>query len=135
MLHALGGIAEAGFFPGILLYLTYWFPSSERAKVVGLFMVARIRTKKSVPVVAPILHGIAGASGLFVLLRAVLSSDQSGGAKTALVLLLLTAVGGFTLLSFHIRKRPWPVWMVFVHAIAAVSGVLLLLLTVLGAVR
>jgi ACS family tartrate transporter-like MFS transporter len=34
------GVAEAGFFPGILLYLTYWFPSSERARVVGLFMVA-----------------------------------------------------------------------------------------------
>ena len=34
------GIAEAGFFPGILLYLTYWFPSKERARVVGLFMVA-----------------------------------------------------------------------------------------------
>lgn len=34
------GLAEAGFFPGILLYLTYWFPSKERAKVVGLFMVA-----------------------------------------------------------------------------------------------
>ena len=34
------GIAEAGFFPGILLYLTFWFPARERAKVVGLFMVA-----------------------------------------------------------------------------------------------
>jgi MFS family permease len=34
------GVAEAGFFPGILLYLTYWFPSRERARVVGLFMVA-----------------------------------------------------------------------------------------------
>jgi len=34
------GIAEAGFFPGILLYLTYWFPARERARVVGLFMVA-----------------------------------------------------------------------------------------------
>ena len=34
------GVAEAGFFPGILLYLTYWFPAYERAKVVGLFMVA-----------------------------------------------------------------------------------------------
>ena len=34
------GVAEAGFFPGILLYLTYWFPSSERARVVGMFMVA-----------------------------------------------------------------------------------------------
>ena len=34
------GVAEAGFFPGTLLYLTYWFPSKERARVVGLFMVA-----------------------------------------------------------------------------------------------
>lgn len=34
------GIAEAGFFPGILFYLTYWFPAAERARVVGLFMVA-----------------------------------------------------------------------------------------------
>jgi ACS family tartrate transporter-like MFS transporter len=34
------GVAEAGFFPGIILYLTYWFPASERARVVGLFMVA-----------------------------------------------------------------------------------------------
>ncbi len=34
------GIAEAGFFPGILLYLTYWFPARERARVVGLFMTA-----------------------------------------------------------------------------------------------
>jgi ACS family tartrate transporter-like MFS transporter len=34
------GVAEAGFFPGILLYLTYWFPARERARVVGWFMVA-----------------------------------------------------------------------------------------------
>lgn len=34
------GLAEAGFFPGILLYLTYWFPARERARVVGLFMTA-----------------------------------------------------------------------------------------------
>jgi MFS transporter, ACS family, tartrate transporter len=39
-LRLLLGIAEAGFFPGILLYLTYWFPAAERAKVVGLFMIA-----------------------------------------------------------------------------------------------
>ncbi|QBS44006.1 MFS transporter [Nocardia sp. CS682] len=34
------GVAEAGFFPGILLYLTYWFPQNQRAKIVALFMVA-----------------------------------------------------------------------------------------------
>jgi ACS family tartrate transporter-like MFS transporter len=39
-MRVLLGIAEAGFFPGILLYLTYWFPSKARARVVGLFMVA-----------------------------------------------------------------------------------------------
>jgi ACS family tartrate transporter-like MFS transporter len=34
------GVAEAGFFPGIILYLTYWFPAHERARIVSLFMAA-----------------------------------------------------------------------------------------------
>ncbi len=34
------GVAEAGFFPGIILYLTYWFPARERARVMALFMTA-----------------------------------------------------------------------------------------------
>jgi ACS family tartrate transporter-like MFS transporter len=34
------GVAEAGFFPGIILYLTYWFPSSQRARAVSWFMTA-----------------------------------------------------------------------------------------------
>jgi len=34
------GIAEAGFFPGIILYLTYWFPRAQRARVVALFFLA-----------------------------------------------------------------------------------------------
>lgn len=34
------GVAEAGFFPGIILYLTYWFPARERARAVACFMAA-----------------------------------------------------------------------------------------------
>ncbi len=34
------GAAEAGFFPGVILYLTYWFPAEYRARIVGLFTVA-----------------------------------------------------------------------------------------------
>jgi MFS transporter, ACS family, tartrate transporter len=34
------GAAEAGFFPGVVLYLTYWFPAEHRAKMIGLFMAA-----------------------------------------------------------------------------------------------
>jgi ACS family tartrate transporter-like MFS transporter len=40
VLRFLLGVAEAGFFPGMILYLTYWFPASERAKTVALFMTA-----------------------------------------------------------------------------------------------
>jgi MFS transporter, ACS family, tartrate transporter len=34
------GLAEAGFFPGIILYLTWWFPSYYRSRIVGVFMAA-----------------------------------------------------------------------------------------------
>jgi MFS family permease len=38
VLRFLLGVAEAGFLPGIILYLTYWFPSSRRAKITAMFM-------------------------------------------------------------------------------------------------
>jgi MFS family permease len=34
------GVAEAGFFPGIILYLTYWFPSARRGQIIATFMMA-----------------------------------------------------------------------------------------------
>jgi ACS family tartrate transporter-like MFS transporter len=39
-LRLLLGIAEAGFFPGMLLYMTYWFPHTWRSRFVGIFMAA-----------------------------------------------------------------------------------------------
>ncbi len=48
------GAAEAGFFPGVILYLTYWFPAVYRAKIVGIFMVA-------IPVAGLIGSPISGA--------------------------------------------------------------------------
>ncbi|CAN7628521.1 MFS transporter [Pseudoduganella sp. LjRoot289] len=38
LLRFLLGVAEAGFFPGIILYLTYWYPARRRARIVALFM-------------------------------------------------------------------------------------------------
>ncbi len=40
LLRILLGIAEAGFFPGIILYMSYWFPERERARAVAWFMLA-----------------------------------------------------------------------------------------------
>ena len=40
VLRFLLGAAEAGFFPGIILYLTWWFPEQERARALALFLTA-----------------------------------------------------------------------------------------------
>jgi len=40
LIRILLGVAEAGFFPGIILYLSYWFPERERAKMTAYFMMA-----------------------------------------------------------------------------------------------
>jgi ACS family tartrate transporter-like MFS transporter len=40
VLRFLLGVAEAGFFPGIILYLTWWFPERERSRSLALFMTA-----------------------------------------------------------------------------------------------
>jgi D-galactonate transporter len=34
------GLAEAGFYPGVILYMTYWFPAARRAKIIAMFMSA-----------------------------------------------------------------------------------------------
>jgi ACS family tartrate transporter-like MFS transporter len=65
-LRLLLGIAEAGFFPGIILYLTYWFPARERGRIVSLFMAAvPLATVVGAPVSGALLelHGLWGLAG------------------------------------------------------------------------
>src|SRR3984893_407163 len=58
------GAAEAGFFPGVILYLTYWFPAEYRARVVGWFTVAiPVSSFLGSPISAALL-GVNGWLGL-----------------------------------------------------------------------
>jgi D-galactonate transporter len=58
------GIAEAGFFPGIILYLTYWYPSYRRARMVALFMAATpFSGVIGGPISGWIMQGLAGVNG------------------------------------------------------------------------
>ncbi|XQU77469.1 hypothetical protein EPAKOI_005250 (plasmid) [Cupriavidus sp. H18C2] len=51
------GAAEAGFFPGVILYLTYWFPSTYRARIVATFMVSiPLASFLGSPLSAALLH-------------------------------------------------------------------------------
>lgn len=73
ILRFLLGVAEAGFFPGMILYITYWFRSKERANAVALFMTAPpLANALGAPVSTWIVQhvhwaGIPGWRWLFVL--------------------------------------------------------------------
>jgi ACS family tartrate transporter-like MFS transporter len=56
------GVAEAGFFPGILLYFTYWFPSYHHARIVSGFLIG---LPIAVALGAPISTGLLSLDGLF----------------------------------------------------------------------
>ena len=72
LLRVLLGVAEAGFFPGIIFYLTLWFPSEYRARIVGYFMAAiPLSTVIGAPISGVLLYlhgglGLAGWQWLFI---------------------------------------------------------------------
>jgi len=72
LLRVLLGAAEAGFFPGIIFYLTLWFPAQYRARIVGYFMAAiPLSTVIGAPISGLLLYlhggfGLAGWQWLFI---------------------------------------------------------------------
>ena len=59
------GVAEAGFFPGIILYLTYWFPAARRGRATSLFLAAiAVAGLIGNPISGWIMHSLSGVSGL-----------------------------------------------------------------------
>lgn len=63
-LRFLLGVFEAGFYPGIILYLTYWFPSLRRAKAFGMFMCASAFAGViGGPLAGTILKNLSGVHG------------------------------------------------------------------------
>jgi ACS family tartrate transporter-like MFS transporter len=73
LLRVLLGVAEAGFFPGIIFYLTLWFPAECRARIVGYFMAAiPLSTVIGAPISGVLLYlhgglGLAGWQWLFII--------------------------------------------------------------------
>lgn len=67
------GVAEAGFFPGVILYITYWFPAADRGKATGIFQSAvAVSSIIGNPIGGYLigLHGLGGLDGwqwMFVL--------------------------------------------------------------------
>ena len=91
------GAAEAGFFPGVILYLSYWFPARYRARIIGMFTVGiPVSSFLGSPISAALLGidgwlGLRGWQWMFILEAApavllglaclAVLSDQPGDAK------------------------------------------------------
>jgi MFS family permease len=58
------GVAEAGFYPGVIYYLTLWFPQSQRARVMGYFTLGSALANMLGSLVGGLLLGLSGTGGL-----------------------------------------------------------------------
>jgi len=93
VLRVLLGIAEAGFFPGIIFFLTLWFPAAYRARIIGYFMTA-------IP-----LSSVIGApvSGLLLTLDGLLGVK---GWQWLFVIEALPALILSVVVFFYLTDRP-----------------------------
>lgn len=102
------------------------------AAVLGLCMaVLHFRGRTPPPPLLAVFHGLVAASGLVILLVAVIRNHLGGTSVIALGLLVLAALGGFGVLSFHLRGRALSSGLVAGHGLLAVAGFIVLLLSAL----
>ncbi len=94
------------------------------AALGGLYMVSKILKGNSAPWAVSLIHAGLGAAGLVLLVFAYLKGEAA--VITPLVILVIAALGGFFLASFHLKGKLPPKAIVAVHAGVAVIGVLFL---------
>lgn len=105
--------------------LTYALVAFAIAAASGLILAASVLRGKLAPWSLSLVHAALGALGLILLIGAVLNG--SGPLpQIALVILLVVALVGFYLASVHLRGKLGPKAVVIVHALVAVTGVLIL---------
>jgi hypothetical protein len=102
------------------------------AAVGGLVLaLQRFSGKPQPSLPLALLHGTAAAGGLVALIAFVARGGGPDAAKVALVLVVMAALGGFFLLSKHLRSMALPIPVMVVHALVAVAGFLTLLVSAL----
>lgn len=109
--------------------LTYAVVVFAVAAVGGLVLASSVLRGKLAPWPLSLLHAGLGAAGLVLVLLTVMSG-AGGNIMTALIILVVAALGGFYLASLHLKNQVAPRGVVIIHAGAAVAGFLLLAGTV-----
>lgn len=90
----------------------------------GLALASFVLRGRLAPWTLSVLHALLGAAGLILTAVVVFGQGEAvpDHAGLALLLLLVAALGGFFLASYHMRRRPGPRSVVLIHAGVAVIG-------------
>src|SRR5579885_455791 len=92
------------------------------AALLGLAVALAIFKKKETSKPVAVLHGLFGAAGLVLLLLHAMKHPHQL-LTAAIVILVIAALGGALLFVNDLRRKPGPVALVVIHAIAAVAAV------------
>lgn len=101
------------------------------AAIFGLILITKVFKNENTPKTVVYSHGGAAALGLILLIIAYINHGDSM-LMTSLLVFAVAALGGFVMFSRDITQRPIPKWLAVVHALAAVTGFILLLIAVFG---
>lgn len=96
------------------------------AALGGLVLASSVLRDKFAPWALSVVHALLGATGLILLIAMLIKGPAPQQILIGFVLLLIAALGGFFLASFHLRKKIPPKAAVIIHAGLAVAGFLTL---------
>ena len=97
------------------------------AALGGVFLAVQRLRERPLPMPVALLHGALAALALVLLIVGVLRSPVPTAVWGALALFVVVALGGFLAFTYHLRGRPLPLPLLFIHGGAAVVAYLLLL--------
>ena len=101
------------------------------AALLGITLAAKHLKKKDAPISLALVHGLAAAVGLVLLIIAVVHMSSAGLAGVALAIFVIAALGGFVLFAMHLTKKPLPPALIAVHELVAVAAFVVLLVGLL----
>ncbi len=100
------------------------------AAITGLVLAGKHSKGNKPPLAMGLTHGLVAAVGLILLIVAIVQGSTGTAITTALVLLVISALGGFVLLSIRVRGKNLPKPLMAIHGLIAVVGYLFLLIGV-----
>lgn len=92
------------------------------AALLGIALAVALLKKRETSKPMAVAHGLFGAAGLVLLIVYTVQNPQKF-LSAAVVLLLIAALGGMVLFANDLRRKPGPVFLIIVHALAAVAAV------------